>query len=135
MTHYKFDVFKSISTSIVYPLGAEYDVPKYKWLKWLLGKLGWLEQSQYTHRFDTVSRVTISESSILDTLRRGGYELRKMRFHPPTRIYIGHEHFDTLMQEVNAKNTLFTPITYPIKLYGIEIVATPYLEGILPVWD
>ena len=58
---YQFPIFATKSTPFRFNLGSKYDVPKYRWLKWLLGKMGLLKQSEYTYMVDTLKRDLIKQ--------------------------------------------------------------------------
>jgi hypothetical protein len=113
-------------------VGTKYDVPRWRWLRWVMSKLRLLRTSTYVDYKDTYSIVTISSDTVLDVLRQGLWDIQKIRHERPKRIYIGHKYFDQLMKD---DRLLREPITWPVKIYGCEIIATPYLEGILPVWE
>jgi len=140
---YTFPVLKETSTkSLMRIKDPSYDVPKYKWLTWLLRKLGWLKSSYYPNYTSTFTRIDISSHQMLDVLTRGLSEIRRAQFERPKRVYVGFDQFDGLMKDERMKDignvrhsASLNPFTWPVKVYGTEIIATPYLDGVLPVWE
>jgi len=109
--------------------------PKYKWLAKLLERLRLMKDDMEPVYLDSYETVDISDSDILNVYRIGMHKVMcGAPYKPPTRVYVGREYFHHLMNHKTVV-ALCEPIKMPFKIYGVEVVVTPYLEGFLPVWE
>jgi hypothetical protein len=108
-------------------------VPKYKWLRKLLEFLNLMEDDREYLMRKTYETFDIMEEDIVTLLRRGMTELMVGTHLKPTRIYVGYDQFEALCNHLAT--SMSGPFKMPFKFQGAEIIATPYLEGILPVWE
>lgn len=134
MQHYTFRFpMKRVQ---VFDLDQGYDVPKYVWLRKSLKLLGLLKRSVYFHRYDSYETVTISSTRMKDLIHQYLHETMRTNFQSPTKIYVGHAGYSQLMDETYA-DKISEPVSWPWKVLGIEIVLTPFLDGVkfLPVFD
>lgn len=124
------DVTKCIS------LNDSYDIPRYKWLRKLLKRLGWLKQSYYMHHFSTYETFTISAPRLRGLIQQFMHQIQRTTYQSPTKIYVGEMGYRQLMEDFR-KELLCTEVSWPVKVYGAEIIFTPFLDGVefLPVFD
>ena len=115
-------------------LSQGYDVPKYKWLRKTLKWLGLLKTSYHQECFDSYKRFTISSPHLRGLIQNFLREIARTTHIRPTKIYIGSYAYERLIQEAHL---VHTQIVWPVKIYGIEIVLTPFLDGLefFPVFD
>ena len=136
--YYQFPIIKPHEQRRIFQCPPEFDIPKYRWLKWVLKKLRLLKPSMYHQTTATYSQITISSAKIRDILIAGMSELGCYTGRRPKSIYVSNEFFEDLMRDPMMNDISITgPLPWPVKMFGAAIYITPYLHGktILPVWE
>lgn len=134
MEHYTFP--QPVGHNRIIDLDEGYDVPKYKWLRKLLKRLGLLKRSHYYHYYETYETVTISAPRMRGMIRQFMNSIARNRHPQPTKLYIGRLGYRMLTDELYA-DRITSQISWPVKVYGMEVIITPYLDNtkFLPVFD
>lgn len=129
--YYRFPIRKV--TPVVCGFRA-YMKPRYKWLEKLMRVLRLLVDDYDPIMMDRYETVDIAEGDVLRVIRKAMTEMMRRGCDRPKRIYIGEEYFSHLMSH-DATLQIGDPIKWPQKIYGMDVVLTPYLETFLPVWE
>lgn len=112
-----------------------YKRPRWKWLEKLLRKCRLLIDDYDPITMDRYETIDIASDDVLQVCREGMNDLMRLGCDRPTRLYIGQEYFEHLMT-ADAVMRMNGPIVWPVRIFGCEVVVTPYLEqGFLPVWE
>lgn len=127
---YRFPVLNATQVVAGY---RTYMKPRWKWLEKLMRKCRLLVDDYDPIMRDTYETFDITDDDVMMVLRRGLSEVARYRYEKPSCIFIGVEYFDALCRDMGTK--LNKQIMMPFKAYGARIYVTPYLEGILPVWE
>ena len=121
------DLFPEVSLAA---RGLDARVPRYRWLKWLLNKLGLMTDTYYV--CDTrYERITVDCDSIQELMMVFLRDVRRKR--PDTLVVSG----DAMNGLITSQERIGQQITLPCQVHGVKIIYSPYLEGtnVLPLWN
>lgn len=128
--YYRFPVMKRHIVTCGF---RAYSKPRWKWLEKLMRRCFLLVDEYDPITKDAYETFDICDTNVQEVLRKGMMMTCREAHIKPTRVYIGREYFQDLCQSL--ENNLHHEIKMPFRVWGVEVVVTPYLEGFLPVWE